>query len=103
MSGIFISSLLGTKAPNSNCLQTGGTVFFFLHRASNAQWFSSGAGLGPREGKSATSSTIRVLRSNVRIIEKVKQGQNMPRLANGESLSHRIEHLRGRDTEHISI
>lgn len=75
----------------------------FLHRALHAQWFSSGAGPGPREEKSMTSGTIRVLRSNVRIIEKVKQGQNMPHLANGESLSHRIEHLRGRDTEHISI
>lgn len=35
--------------------------------------------------------------SNVRIIEKVKQGgQNMPHLAEiTESLSHRIGHLRG--------
>lgn len=34
-------------------------------------------------GKRMANSTIRVLRSNVRIIEKVKQvGQIMPRLAN---------------------
>lgn len=52
-----------------------------------------------------TGNTIHVLRSNVRITEKVKKGgqKNVPHLAIRESLSHRIEHLRGGDVKHISI
>lgn len=48
-------------------------------------------------GKRMANSTIRVLRSNVRIIEKVKQeGRVMPHLANG---NHRISLTQNRASE----